>query len=160
MEPIIALSNIRRPNVWLEFLFEHSFQSRPSVLSSSHHQHQPFASVVNPEPVIPNSNVFQWSATSPSLSTQQPSSSSTSFLATHQQPRFSPMTVPQAGVPWRCPDWMVNQNIQPGSYMSFNGQQHSRLPFKRKGEAELEAYVFISDRMYVRVLNQSKKSKI
>lgn len=62
-------------------------------------------------------------------------------MVNQQQPRYSPLTVPQAGIPWKCPEWMVNQNIQPGSYMSFNGQQQSRLPFKRKGEPDIEAYV-------------------
>lgn len=115
--------------------FHYNFiQSRPSVFSSSHHQHQPFTSVVNPEPLIPNSNVFQWSTSS---------SSEQHFMANQLQSGFSPLSVPQEGVPWKCPDWMVNQNIQPGSYMNFNGHQQTRLPFKRKGEPEIEAYVFI-----------------
>lgn len=117
--------------ILMKFLYNF-IQSRPSVFSSSLNQHQPYTAVVNPEPLIPNSNVFPWS-TAPSTHQQ-------SFMANQQlqQPGFSQLSVPQTGVPWRCPDWMVNQNIQPGSYMNFNGQQQTRLPFKRKGEPDIE----------------------
>lgn len=121
-------------------------QSRPSVFSSSHHQHQPYTTVVNPETVIPNSNMFQWSA---SPSTQQ---QSFAMANQQQQSGFSPLSVPQTGLKWKCPDWMVNQNIQPGSYMSFNGHQRTRLPFKRKGEPEIETYVFNLNRLILKIM--------
>lgn len=119
-------------NIFLMNFHYNFIQSRPSVFSSSlNNQHQQYAAVVNPEPLIPNSNVFPWSA--PPTIQQQ------SFVTNQQQqPGFSALSVPQAGVPWRCPDWMVNQNIQPGSYMNFNGQQQTRLPFKRKGEPDID----------------------
>lgn len=121
-----------------------SIQSRPSVFSSSHHQHQPYTTVVNPEPpLIPNSNVFQWSTSTSPLPLPSSSHQQSIMANQHSPPSaFSPLSIPQTGIPWKCPDWMVNQNIQPGSYMNFNGQQQTRLPFKRKGEPEIETYVF------------------
>lgn len=69
-----------------------------------------------------------------------------------QESRFSP-NVPENGVPWKIPPWMVNQNIEPGSYMNFNAQQSHHqpsllpplqqqqrfsIPFKRKAAADTE----------------------
>lgn len=102
------------------------FFSRPSLFSSSHHQHQHYSTVVNPQPPISSPNVFQWSPIS-----------STSQNCLVQQSSFNPLNMPQSG-PWKCPEWMANQTIQPGSYMNFNGQQHSRLPFKRKAAPDLD----------------------
>lgn len=82
--------------------------------------------MVNPELPIPQPNVFQM----PTMLNQQPLS----------QPTFSPLNVPQNGTPWKCPDWMVNQNIQPGSYMNFNGlQPQHRMPFKRKAAPDMDS---------------------
>lgn len=96
------------------------------MFSSSHHQHQQFVTVVNPELPIAQPNVFQWSSPPQSQSPMQPPQ------------LFSPSNVPENGVPWKCPEWMVNQTIQPGAYMSFDGQQSNRLPFKRKATPEME----------------------
>lgn len=62
-------------------------------------------------------------------------------LQLQQQPEqgIVPFNVPQNGIPWTCPDWMTNQNIQPGSYMSFNGQQQHRLQAKRKAAPDMES---------------------
>lgn len=80
--------------------------------------------MVNPELPLPCSNVFQMPSTS-----NQPV----------QQPIISPLNVPQNGTVWQCPEWMVNQNIEPGSYMSFNGlQSQQRLPFKRKAAPDMD----------------------
>lgn len=103
------------------------FSSRPSVFSSAHHQHQQYSAVVNPELPMSSPNMSQWSQT-PSTSRNFPV----------QQPGFCSLNVPQNGVPWKCPDWMANQTIQPGTYMSFNGQQQSRLPFKRKAAPDMD----------------------
>ncbi|XP_055319888.1 uncharacterized protein LOC129577235 isoform X2 [Sitodiplosis mosellana] len=99
---------------------------KPSMFSSSHHEHQPYESVVNPELPILHPNVFQL----PTTSTQP-------LLL--PQSAFSPLNMPQNGAPWKCPEWMANQNIQPGSYMSFNGlQSQQRLPFKRKAAPDMD----------------------
>lgn len=99
------------------------FVSRPSIFSSSHHQPQPYESVVNPELPISHPNVYQW-----------PSNQ----IVPMQQPSFMPFNVPENGVPWKCPEWMANQ-MQTGSYMNFNGQPlQQRLPFKRKAEEDFE----------------------
>ncbi|XP_031621260.1 uncharacterized protein LOC116339496 isoform X2 [Contarinia nasturtii] len=105
----------------------------PSLFSSSHHQHQQYETVVNPQSPIPQSNVFQW----PMRAHEMVSS---------PESRFSSLDVPENGVPWKCPQWMANQNIQPGSYMNFNAQQshHQQqqlrfsVPFKRKATADAE----------------------
>lgn len=102
------------------------FFSRPSLFSSSHHHQQKFDTIVNPE--LPPPNVFQWPvAPNPTFSGQPHG--------------YAPMNMPENGVPWKCPDWMVNQSLSPGEYMNFNGQEHSRFPFKRKASPEMETYV-------------------
>lgn len=56
-----------------------------------------------------------------------------------QQSALCSLNVPQNGAPWKCPEWMANQNIQPGSYMSFNGlQSQQRMPFKRKAAPDMD----------------------
>lgn len=55
-----------------------------------------------------------------------------------QHPGFTPLSVPVDGIPWKCPEWMANQSIQPGSYMNFNAQQPNRLPFKRKAAPDMD----------------------
>lgn len=101
--------------------------SRPSIFSGSHQQIQPFSAIVNPEMPISHPNVFQWPTTT------------THESALVQQSNTTPLNLPENGVPWKCPEWMANQNLQPGSYMNFNGHQHARLPFKRKAALGLEA---------------------
>lgn len=103
------------------------FFSRPSVFSNSHHQHQQYSTIVNPELPISDSSVLHW-----------PPTPSTSQHIHVQQTSFNSLNVPQTGVPWKCPEWMANQTIQPGSYMNFIGQQQSRLPFKRKAAPDLD----------------------
>lgn len=49
---------------------------------------------------------------------------------------FVPLSMSSNNSPWKCPDWMTAQNIQPGSYMSFNGQQQIHLPVKRKASTD------------------------
>lgn len=100
------------------------------MFASSHHQHQPYSTVVSPSQPISNPNVFQWPP--------NPIPSTSQQALAMSQPVFSALNVPQSGVPWKCPEWMSNQNIQAGSYMNFNGQQQTRLPFKRKAAPEMD----------------------
>lgn len=51
---------------------------------------------------------------------------------------FAPLPMPSNNLPWKCPDWMTTQNIQPGAYMNFNGQQQIHLPVKRRAPADID----------------------
>lgn len=45
---------------------------------------------------------------------------------------MQPLEMPANSSPWQCPVWMSSPDLQPGTYMTFNGQRKPHMPIKRK----------------------------